>query len=188
METTRRGLAALTTERCIGDVVSLFAGQHMHRNRYLGQTRPGMYLSPGLVLARAILAMPLQRSLPETLYANAGSRAFALVPEHALAVWNFDFLCDCLRQFFPLSSMGCIKPRSQVCHYFLCILDLRNAGQNELPLSEIEFEMSGRDAHNAAVDWANMGQAVQRVTAPIRFEVVIIKLEDPPPPVCTRGY
>src|SRR6266487_1316960 len=124
----------------------------MHRNRYLGQTHFGGYLSPGLVLAHAVLAMPLQRSLPETLYAHAGSRVFALVPEHALPVWNFDFLCGCLRQFFPLSSMGCIEPCSQVCNRFLCILDLRNAGQNELPLSEREFEMSGRNAHNAAVD------------------------------------
>src|SRR2546421_6787011 len=132
--------------------------------------------------------MPLQRSLPETLYAHAGSRVFGLVPEHALPFWNFDFLCDGLRQFFPLCSMGCIEPSSQVCKRFLGIFDLRNSGQNKLPLSEREFETSGRNAHNVVVELANVCQAVQCVTCPIRFEVVIIESEDPPPPVRTLGY
>src|SRR5262249_32702523 len=111
-----------------------------------------------------------------------------LVPEHALPTWNFDFLCDGLRQFFLLSDMKCIEPHSQVCRRFLGVFDLRNTGQNKLPLSEIELEASRSNAHNVAVELANVCQIVQRVTRPICFEVIIIEPEDSPPPIRTRGY
>src|SRR5215467_7280373 len=123
-----RNLVALATQRCIGDIVSMFARQHTYRSRYLGQT---------LLL---------------------------------------------------LSRMGFIEPRCQVYHRFLGVLDLRNACQYELPLSEIELEVSGRNAHDAAVELAHVCQAVQRVTYTIHFEVVIIEPEDSPPAVRTRGY
>src|SRR5215472_17271909 len=125
-----RDLVALATQRGIGDIVSMFARQHTYRSRYLGQTPLAACLSPGRVFARAILTMSLQPSLPETLYADASPLVFALVPEHALPARNFDSLCDGLRQFFLLSSMGFTEPRCQVYHRFLGVFDLRNACQN----------------------------------------------------------